>query len=126
MRIFPLGLLMPLVLAACGTPQQACMTRASHDLRVIDGLIAETTENLARGYALEKRPAVHTGLELCVSPDDPFLFCTSRDLVVEEKAVAIDAVAEEAKLRSLRAKRAELAARSDLAMAQCRAQYPAT
>ena len=123
MRVFP-GLLLPLLLAACGTPLQVCVTRATHDLMVVDGLIAETTQNLARGYALEKRPAVRTGLELCVSPDDPFLFCASRDVTVEEKAVAIDAVAEQAKLRSLQAKRAELALRSQHEVAACQVQFP--
>lgn len=124
MRVFPVILLPAMMLAACGTPLQVCVTKATQDLTVVDGLIAETMENLGRGYALEKRPAVHTGLELCVSPDDPFLFCTSRDLTVEEKAVAIDATAEEAKLRSLRAKRAELAARSEQGVAACQVQFP--
>ena len=123
MRVFP-GLLLPLLLAACGTPLQVCVTRATHDLTVVDGLIAENTQNLARGYALVKQPAVRTGLELCVSPDDPFLFCASRDVTVEEKPVAIDAVAEQAKLRSLQAKRAELAARSQSEIAACQVQFP--
>lgn len=114
-----------LLIAGCGSPLQNCVSQANRDLTVVDGLIAETMENLSRGYALEKRPAVRTGLELCVRPDDPFLFCTSRDVTVEEKPVAIDAAAEEAKLRSLRAKRSELAARADLVVAQCLVQFPA-
>lgn len=124
MRVFAV-FLVPLLLAGCGSPLQNCVAKANNDLTVVDGLIAESTENLARGYALEKRPAVRSGLEICISPDDPFLFCTTRDLTIEEKPVAIDSVAEEAKLRSLRAKRAELAARADLAVAQCVGAFPA-
>ena len=123
MRGFPV-ILLPLLLAACGTPLQVCVTRATHDLTVVDGLIAETSQNLARGYALVKQPAVRTGLEFCVSPDNPLLFCASRDVTVEEKPVAIDTVAEQAKLRSLQAKRAELAARSQQAVAACQVQFP--
>lgn len=124
MRVLAVFLL-PLLIAGCGSPLQTCVSKASHDLSVVDALIAETMENLARGYALEKRPAVRTGLELCVRPDDPFLFCTSHDVTVEERPVAIDATTEEAKLRSLRAKRSELAARADLVVAQCLVQFPA-
>ncbi len=124
MRILAVFVL-PLLMAGCGSPLQNCVANANNDLSVVDGLIAETSENLARGYALERRPAVRTGLELCISPDDPFLFCTSRDVTVEEKPVAIDAGSEQAKLRSLQAKRGELAARADLAITQCQVQFPA-
>ena len=41
MRVFPLRLL-PLLLAACGTPLQVCVTKATHDLTVVDGLIADS------------------------------------------------------------------------------------
>ena len=124
MRILAVFVL-PLLLAGCGSPLQNCVSNANRDLTVVDRLIAESMENLSRGYALEKRPAVRSGFELCVSPDDPFLFCTTRDLTVEEQPVAIDAVAEQAKLRSLQAKRGELAARADLAKAACQVQFPA-
>ncbi len=117
-------LILLLLLAACSTPQQSCLSTATKDLRVVDKLIAETEVNLARGYAISREPAVRTGLELCVSPDDPFLFCTTRDVTVAEKPVAIDAGAERAKLASLKAKRAELVARANAEIAQCRAQFP--
>ena len=123
MRLIPLAALLPL-LVACATPQQACLTSVTKDLRVVEGLMAQTEQNLARGYALETTPAVQTGLDLCINPDDPFLFCDSQTLTVTEKPVAIDAQAEQAKLASLRAKRQELANRAQMQAADCRARYP--
>lgn len=119
MRLTPL-LALPL-LFGCASPQELCLSKASHDLRVVDALIDETEQNLARGYAIEKAPAVDTSLELCLSPDDAFLFCTSDRLTVAERPVALDVAAERGKLTSLRAKRTELGARTAAQAAQCRA-----
>ena len=46
-------LLLPLILTACGTPQERCITQQTRDLRGVDGLIADTQRNLDRGYAVE-------------------------------------------------------------------------
>lgn len=119
MRLTPL-LALP-VLFGCASPQELCLAKATGDLRVIEALIGETEQNLARGYAIEKTPAVDTSLQLCLNPDDAFLFCTSDQLTVVEKPVALDVPAERAKLASLRAKRTELSARAAPMAAECRA-----
>lgn len=122
MRLIPLFFL-PFMFA-CASPQQACLTNATKDLAVIERLIAETDTNLARGYAVERQPGVQTGLELCVEPDDPFLFCTTQQLTVVERPIALDVVAERAKRAALLSKRAELTARTTAEATECRARFP--
>ncbi|MBD3765401.1 MAG: hypothetical protein IE927_11935, partial [Rhodobacterales bacterium] len=55
MRLRVLPVLTLIALAACGTPREQCIARETRDLRTVDRLIAETEENLRRGYALEER-----------------------------------------------------------------------
>ena len=47
-------LVLPLILVACGTPQERCINQQTRDLRVVEGLIADTQRNLDRGYAVEE------------------------------------------------------------------------
>lgn len=131
-----LFLLLPL-LAACGTPQEQCISRVTRDLRTVDGLIAETQTNLARGYAMEEYTTYEMEWHMCgVQPVPPKgadgkpgkapapLMCWEREPVTRERPKAIDLGAEAVKLEQLRAKRAQLARASGPAIAQCQAQYP--
>jgi len=121
MRIAPM--LAMLMLAACATPEQACIKRATKELAVIDRLIAETEENLARGYAIrhESEPALR--LVLCTSPDEHFHFCTRSDTRTVKKPVAIDPVSERRKLDALRHKRQEALRRARTGIRACKARY---
>ena len=47
-------LCLPLALMSCGTPQERCISGVTRELGVVNGLIAETQANLARGYSLEE------------------------------------------------------------------------
>ena len=55
-----LFLVLPLVLAACATPRESCLSSVGQQGRVIDALISQTRGNVARGYAIvrdrEDRP----------------------------------------------------------------------
>jgi len=115
-------------LAACATPRERCIAQVSQDQRVVDQLIAETTANLQRGYALEERQTVRSSLEICtgLNEDDMGLvFCQVPRAMTEQRPVAVDLEAERRKLASLKAKRAELARATQAAVAQCQARYPA-
>lgn len=119
-----------LILSACGTPQQNCISGATRDMRVVDRLIAETEANLQRGYAIEEQvisrpiwapcyPRVRRGqpaaaLQMCMDDEDEVI----------RRPKAIDLNAEAAKLASLKAKRAAQAEAASPAIMACRAQYP--
>lgn len=131
-----LVLLLPL-LAACGTPQEQCITKVTREQRTVQSLIAETEGNLARGYAIEEYTTYETDWRMCrvqpVAPPRPDgkpgrpgapLMCWVDVPVTRERPKAIDLGAEAVKLEQLRAKRAQLARANAPAIAQCQAQYP--
>jgi hypothetical protein len=132
------ALLSLLLLTACGTPQEQCISSVTRDIRVVDRLIAETEANLARGYAYEEvtvylpqwvacyRPHHHPPVEV----EDPEATPPSPQLCLENvpqttrRAVAIDLMAEQAKLNGLQAKRKQQASAAAPAIAQCKADNP--
>lgn len=117
-------------LAACGTPQQQCISQVTGNLRVVDRLVAETEANLARGYAIAQ--VVETRLEFVdctrdATPNRPNprpRQCVEDVPQTVSRPVAIDLNAEAAKLASLRTKRAQLATAAAPAIATCQQQYP--
>lgn len=135
--------LLPLLfLTACGTPQEQCINAATRDMRVVDRLIAETEGNLARGYAYQEvtvyvtewvdctpRPVLPPeggrgdGAEV-IPPVIAPQMCLEDVPQTTRRAVAIDLVAEQAKLDSLKAKRTKQAKAAAPAIAQCKADHP--
>lgn len=129
MRRLTAALLPLALLAACGTPQEQCIRRATGELRTVERLIAESEATLARGYGFETEERVRWNWVVC----DRFTDGTGqyharmcwepvRDTV--RRPVAIDPAAEQRKLEGLRAKRAALQRAAEPQIAACRATYP--
>jgi len=121
-RLVVLGFL---ALAACASPQEQCIHRAGANLAVVDNLIRETRGNLARGFAIETRQILVTEPQV-IGQDSEGDDIVVDSVVAEDERVpvAIDLRAEQAKLDSLVARRAELVAQQAAAINQCRALYP--
>lgn len=125
----PLALLL---LAACGTPQERCIAGATRDLRVIDGLIGQSQQNLRRGYAMED--VVKTGVrwEECTAPVPatattaaiPARMCLEDYSYTVARPKAINLAAERETLAEMQKKRRELAAGAEAVIAQCRSDHP--
>ncbi len=126
-------LILCLLLAACGTPQEQCIARNTHDLTVIDRLIAETDANIRRGYALEQVTISTPIWEQCSPvafdpkskkrPAPPKLCPEDQNQTITRPA-AIDHSAEQRKLNSLIAKRQTLLQAAQPMIAACKSQYP--
>ena len=120
------------LLAACATPQEACIASATRELRVLDRLLAEVRGNLDRGYALVDRTAWRRTWQLCAPPvaqtDDsparPAQWCWVREPYTVTDRVPIDPAAERRKLDGLIERRAAEARRAGAAVAECRALHP--
>jgi hypothetical protein len=108
------ALLVPLALAACETPQEACLRGISREAGIVEGLIAQTQGNLRRGYAIEEDQVIRTVPDFCEVEDDEgrerTVFCDRTEVRDVERPVAIDPEAERAKLDGLLQQRATLAA----------------
>ncbi|OYU38537.1 MAG: hypothetical protein CFE33_14640 [Pseudorhodobacter sp. PARRP1] len=119
-----------LLLTACGTPQENCISGATRDMRVVDRLITESERNLERGYAYETVTRTRTVWRPCEfggprgKPDARPHMCLDDEDFTEQRVVSIDLNAEAAKLASLKAKRAAQAKAAGPAIKACRAQYP--
>lgn len=118
-------------LAACGTPQEQCISRNTRDLRTVDRLIQEAEGNLARGYAYETVTVYEDYWTYCFprhpktgEPPPPPRMCLDERAVSEQRPKAIDLNEEARKLDSLKAKRKQLARQAEAVIAQCKAQYP--
>lgn len=118
------------LLAACGTPQEQCIQRNTHDLRTVDRLIAETQGNIDRGYALEDVTITEEHLGYCERPQPPGqppaapVPCLVEHDVTVQKPKAIDLADEAKKLAGLKDKRAELASAAGPVIARCKEEFP--
>jgi hypothetical protein len=123
-------LLPVLFLAACGTPQEQCISANTRDLQVVDRLIRETEGNLARGYGFEAVTVYEPRWINCTPrpteavPEPELEMCFEQVPVTVRKEVALDLGVEAGKLTSLKAKRTGLAEAAESVITQCKAKYP--
>jgi hypothetical protein len=125
-------LVLPLILAACGTPQERCINQQTRDLQVMGGLITESQQNLTRGYAMEEYTVQSVEWQPCdIQPPanadgtrPPVQMCLEPVELTRTRPKAIDLAAERAKLESMLAKRDQLQAEAAPRIAQCKALHP--
>jgi len=121
-------LLLPLALAACATPREACINDATRELRVLSNLVAETRGNLARGYAIGERQDIVTIPDTCEAYSESGEItrfpCDRTETRTREFPVAIDLNAERAKLDSLLERQAGMNRQSQSIIQQCIAIHP--
>lgn len=122
MRHFLLAL--PVLLAACASPYESCVANATRDIRVLDGLIAQTRGNIARGYAIRNEEYFETEQQICGEVDGKPLYCDVPVALEREVPVAIDLKAEQAKLRSLLDTREQKARQAQAVARECRLRHP--
>jgi hypothetical protein len=108
-----------LVLVACASPQERCLTQAQPDLTQIDAAIIETQANLERGYALKSSGIDSVDLNFCTG--STARICIGSHSDVPGKPVAIDPQAEARKLENLRQRRFDLQAQAASDISVCNA-----
>lgn len=118
----------PLLLAACASPLEQCISSAQRELRTIDRLVNETRGNIARGFAIAEREEVVVRDGTCTGESEDgveFEFeCEKTDVKTVREPVAIDLNAEQAKLASLEERQRQLQETASAQIAQCRAIHP--
>lgn len=122
MRLALSAILLTLGLAACGpSPRETCIAEATAERDTVDRLIAETEENLLRGYALEAKESSARRFKLCAGGDSPLSVCAERTGPGETRPVAINPITERLKLANLRQRRIGLAELAEREIARCEA-----
>ncbi len=125
-------IVLPLVLAACGTPQDRCISRHTGEYRTVSRLLAEVEGNLSRGYAWEERQVVRDRLTQCrdVYRDKDgnaqvsYTPCWRDYVDTERYRVPIDPAAEQRKRDGLAARKAALSDRAAAYVRACKAAFP--
>lgn len=137
-RNLALLLIAGLALAACGTPQERCINRATRDLQVVNTLIARLERDLSRGYGMKAYtimvprwvpcgpppPPPPTKPGVAPPPPPPPMMCLDDFPQTVYRPVAIDLAAAQRKLDQLKKKRLQLEHEAQPAIAACKAQYP--
>ena len=129
-------LCLPLALMSCGTPQERCISGVTRELGVVNGLIAETQANLARGYSLEESVISTPTWVYCdqpvlvAQPDGSQIWINGGGMCLEdytqtiERPRAIDPALERRKLDGLLKQQALLTQQAAPAIEQGRLSYP--
>jgi hypothetical protein len=119
-----LVLSLPLFLAACATPFEICVANASQELGVLNTLIAQKQRDVERGFAIKTEEYMVNESQVCGEVAGKKIYCDIPVVNTRDVPVAIDLVAERAKLNSMIAKQAQLSRRAESAVADCRLRYP--
>lgn len=119
-----LALLAPLLLVACLSPVEQCRLNATAELRRLDRMIGQTREDIQRGYRLIPVAdpfggPFRQGPFICLDDSDAFGCFDDRWDYPRYRREAVNRRAEQAKLDSLIAQRAEAEARARRAIAAC-------
>lgn len=115
------------LLAACATPQERCIANANKQLTTLRALIAETEQNIARGYAIETQQTVRTSIQLCAgagSRSTDLLLCQMAEPREKRVPVTIDTDLEKRKLAQMKAREVELSRALPAAYDTCERAYP--
>ena len=127
-----LAFLPVLVVAACGTPQERCISRNTSEYRTVSRLLAEVEGNLARGYAWEERQVSRVEWDDCPyvvgnkKGERRVLYrpCARQVSDTERYRVPIDPAAEQRKRDNLTARKSALGRPAARAVDACKDAYP--
>ena len=124
----PAILILPVILAACATPREQCLSQVSRDLVINERLIAQTQATINRGFAVRQEQRVREVRSTCrgVTESGEEVRTRCDDVLVRNVnvPVAVDLNAERAKLASLRERNAVLKRSLPAAQQQCLARFP--
>ncbi|MGB3178717.1 MAG: hypothetical protein WBC68_02215 [Albidovulum sp.] len=116
------------VLGACAPTLNQCLRNATHEVRILDKLIAETEATLARGYGYTSEEVLRYRWRRCDDykrvPGVPVPRCFEPELETVKKPAAIDPLAEDRKLKALKKRRAALVGPSMVQVNACREAFP--
>lgn len=125
-----LALLLLGVLAACSTPQEYCILRATEELRKVERLIADVRRDLERGYTTRTETYTTRVWRVCSVTKDAQgeitarQYCWDTDLATREVAEPIDPAEEQRKLQGLERQKDRLARTAAPKIEACRIAHP--
>lgn len=121
----PFAMLLSLgLLAACATPQEICINRATGELRTLNARISTTQANIERGYAVHRTREPVAVFSRCSRRDGRSYPCQSVRYITREAPVSISVAEERRKLLEMRERRDALQVQYGQLVEQCRLAHP--
>jgi hypothetical protein len=122
-------LLIPLVvLTACSTPREQCISSANRSVATLDRLISVTRGNIQRGYAIAEVQDVRVLRSRCEGTNEDgstFRFpCEETETFTRRVPITIDIAEERTKLAQLESRREQQASDAQARIQQCIAVHP--
>ncbi len=121
-------LVLPLIVAACATPRESCISTAQGQLYVLQNQIRTAQGNIQRGYAIATVQDNSTAMVPCVETrydgSNYRSFCQVTQTTNRQEPVSIDIGEERRKLAELQARVVPLQRTTGVAVQQCIATYP--
>lgn len=125
----PAFLLLPaLILTACATPRESCISSANSQLRSLQSDISTAQGNIDRGFAIFTQTGTREIEKTCQeqTPEGDLIRfdCDETETFTTDVPVAINVAEERAKLNRLVAQLSPLQNATDRAVEQCIAIHP--
>ena len=117
---------LPLILlAACATPREQCISSATKDIRVLDRLIAESKGIIERGYGYGTERYTSWQWGFCgYYRNGGFAYCWEPYNNYRRVPVAVDLTEENRRLAAMIKKRTQLEREARTQIAACESTYP--
>jgi len=113
-----------LVITACSTPQEQCISRASAEYRSLQSKIATAQGNIDRGYAIHRQTVPYTVPAVCTNKQGKKYPCPRTEYRTEETPVSIDIREERRKIAAFKARLPAALRLAEAGAKQCRVAYP--
>lgn len=113
-----------LVITACSTPQEQCISRAAAEYRGLMSKIRTAQENVNRGYAIHRQTVPYTVPDICTDREGKRYRCPRTEYRTEETPVPINIREERRKVATYKARLPAARRAADAGAAQCRVAYP--
>lgn len=117
-----------LLVAACASPQQQCISDAQKPVTFLRQQVAEVQSNVSRGYAVTTKQEVVIEDAICPGVDsegNPVeVLCQKSEVIDHEVPVPINLSAERAKLADLQSRLAVAERKLAEQIAQCQRSFP--
>ena len=125
MKYFTLSALaLPVLLAACATPQQRCINTASNTVRTLRADIKTAQGNVERGYAVHTSRESYQVMDVCYNSDGKPYPCLETRYRTVETPVAIDVEAERRKLAEYERRLPAAGRQMNAEISSCRLRFP--
>ena len=112
-----------LIVSACATPREQCISQVSQNYNVLVSAISNTEQNIFRGYAVHKQSVPYSYPGICYAGAITYS-CPKTGYRTKETPVAVNVNEERRRLATLKGNFSREKTVAENGIAQCQAAHP--